>query len=229
MIHRTLAVDRFLSVSQRHYLKDAVIEGCVPFKKAHGRAAYEYMSVDTRFEGVFDKSMKDHATLVLTEMLQAYKGFESFKSVVNVGGGTGASLNRIITKYPRINGINFDLPALVSSAPEYPGIGPSFLPWMGVLPDWSDDRCFDLLKNCYKALPEDGVVIIVEQILPDEVDTDAAHQSIFHFDLIEAGFNVGKLRTAGELETLAKGAGFAGFRPACAVRNHHVIECYKNI
>jgi caffeic acid 3-O-methyltransferase len=41
---------------------------------------------------------------------------------VDVGGGNGSILNMIITKYPAIKGINYDLASVVESSPSYPGI-----------------------------------------------------------------------------------------------------------
>jgi hypothetical protein len=37
-------------------------------------------------------------------------------------GGTGAVLSMIVSKYPSIRGINFDLPHVIEDAPSFPGI-----------------------------------------------------------------------------------------------------------
>jgi caffeic acid 3-O-methyltransferase len=113
----------------RYYLKDAVLEGGIPFNKAHGMTSFEYHGKDLRFNKVFNKGMSDHSTITMKKILETYKGFEGLTSVVDVGGGTGAVLSMIVSKYPSIRGINFDLPHVIEDAPSYPGMGLSKLYW----------------------------------------------------------------------------------------------------
>lgn len=58
----------------------------------------------------------------MKKILQIYDGFEGLNTVVDVGGGTGATLNMIISKHPSIKGINFDLPHVIEDAPSYQGL-----------------------------------------------------------------------------------------------------------
>lgn len=83
--------------------------------------AFEYHGTDPRFNKVFNRGMSDHSTITMKKILEDYKGFEGLKSLVDVGGGTGATLNMILSKYPNIKGINFDLPHVIEDAPAYPG------------------------------------------------------------------------------------------------------------
>ncbi|KAL3500450.1 hypothetical protein ACH5RR_039543 [Cinchona calisaya] len=53
-----------------------------------------------------------------------------------------------------------------------------------ILHDWDDEHCLKLLRNCYKALPEDGKIIIVEGIvLVNPESSDAACRSNIQIDL----------------------------------------------
>ncbi|KAJ0967132.1 hypothetical protein J5N97_024049 [Dioscorea zingiberensis] len=103
-------------------LKDAVLDGSIPFVKANGVTMYEYHSKDAMFTEKFNKGMFNQTTLLMKKMLETYKGFESLKVLVDVGGGLGATLGIILSKYPHIKGINFDLPFVVSEAPAIPGV-----------------------------------------------------------------------------------------------------------
>ncbi|CBI34619.3 unnamed protein product, partial [Vitis vinifera] len=49
-------------------------------------------------------------------------GFEGLKPLVDVGGGNGSILNVIVSKYPSIKGINFDLAPVIEKSPSYPGV-----------------------------------------------------------------------------------------------------------
>ena len=83
--------------------------------------AFEYHGTDPRFNKVFNNGMSGHSSITMKKILEAYKGFEGLNSVVDVGGRTGATINMIISKYPTIKGINFDLPHVNDDAPSYPG------------------------------------------------------------------------------------------------------------
>lgn len=106
----------------RYHLKDAVLEGGLPFDKAHGMNAAEYVKKDARFGELFKSSMKEFNPILMETILEMYKGFEGLTSLVDVGGGDGTLLKMIISKHPSIKGINFDLAALIQNSPSYPGI-----------------------------------------------------------------------------------------------------------
>ncbi|XP_059634463.1 caffeic acid 3-O-methyltransferase-like [Cornus florida] len=221
-------------------LKSAVVEGGIPFNKVHGTHAFDYPGKDPRFNEVFNKAMKNHTTIVIKKILESYKGFEHLTKLVDVGGGLGVTLNMITSKYPAIKGINFDLPHVIRHAPPYPGIehlggdmfesvpegAAIFMKW--ILHDWSDEHCLKLLKNCYKALPDNGKVIVVEGILPVLPETSSAVKSICQIDLVMLTQNPGgKERTQQEFLALATGAGFAGIRMECFACNFWAMEFYK--
>ncbi|KAK9075133.1 hypothetical protein SSX86_003453 [Deinandra increscens subsp. villosa] len=221
-------------------LDDAVVNGGVPFDKVHGAHAFEYPALDKRFNEVFNKAMINHTTIVMKEILKHYCGFDNVKSLVDVGGGLGITLNMIVSKHPTIKGINFDLPHVIKHAPLYQGIehiggdmfkkvpqaDAIFMKW--ILHDWDDNSCVKLLKNCYKALPDNGKVVIVEGILPFVPDTSSFVKVNTHIDAIMMTQNPGgKERTGDEFLALAKDAGFMGIRKECFVCNFWVMEFYK--
>ena len=104
-----------------YYLKDAVLDGGIPFNKAYGMTAFEYHGKDPRFNKVFNAGMSNHSTVSMKKMLEIYRGFDGLKVLVDVGGGVGATLNMIISAHPSIKGINFDLPHVIADAPSFTG------------------------------------------------------------------------------------------------------------
>uniref|UniRef100_A0A224X486 caffeate O-methyltransferase n=1 Tax=Hypericum androsaemum TaxID=140968 RepID=A0A224X486_HYPAN len=223
-----------------YQLKDVVLEGGIPFNKAHGMSSFEYHTKDLRYNKVFNNAMNAHSTVIMKKLLETYDGFTGIKSVVDVGGGIGASLNMIISKYPSIKGINFDLPHVIMDAPSYTGVkhvggdmfanvpkgDAIFMKW--ICHDWNDERCLTFLKNCYDALPVDGKMIVVECILPKVPENSLANKQVFHLDLLMMAINPGsKERTEKEFEALAMGAGFQDFQVICCVSGFHVMEFLK--
>ncbi|KAK7349369.1 hypothetical protein VNO77_06685 [Canavalia gladiata] len=221
-------------------LKGAILEGGVPFNRVYGMHAFEYPAVDPRFNDVFNKAMFNITTIVTKRMLEVYQGFEKINRLVDVGGGLGINLKLIVAKYPHIHGINFDLPHVLEHAPAYPGVehvggdmfesvpkgDAIFMKW--ILHDWSDEHCLKLLKNCHKAIPDDGKVIIVDFMLPNLPEGTIAAKTGFQGDLLMMTQNPGgKERTQNQFLELALGAGFSGIKLASYVSGFSVIEFYK--
>ncbi|URE24201.1 caffeic acid [Musa troglodytarum] len=288
-----------------YYLKDAVLDGGIPFNKAYGMTAFEYYGADARFNKVFNEGMRNHSTIITKKLVDIYRGFEGVKVLVDVGGGIGATLYMITAKHPHIRGINFDLPHVISEAPPYPGVehvggdmfasvpsgdaifmkgvfnidlimlahnpggkertdkefeglakeagfsgfkasyifantwhigGDMFasvpsgdailMKW--ILHDWSDELCVKILRNCWKALPEKGRVILVECVLPVVPEPTGRRRGVFDLDVVMMVQNPGgKERTETEFEGLARDAGFSGFNAAYIYANAWIIELTK--
>nr|GEV60961.1 caffeic acid 3-O-methyltransferase-like [Tanacetum cinerariifolium] len=221
-------------------VEEAVLEGGTPFDKVHGTSGFEYTGLDARFSEIFNKAMVETSIIVIKEVLNCYHGFNNLKSLVDIGGGLGITLNMVRSKYPKIKGINLDLPHVIQHAPQYPGIehvggdmfqnlpqgDAIFMKW--VLHGWSDSNCIKLLKNCYKSLPEHGKVIVVDKILPVLPDTCSYTKCGTNQDTIMMTQTPGgKERTEDEFLALAKGAGFGGMRKTCKVCTFWVMEFYK--
>ncbi|KAK4436175.1 Caffeic acid 3-O-methyltransferase [Sesamum alatum] len=223
-----------------YHLKDAVLAGGIPFNRAYGMSAFEYLATDPRFNKIFNQAVSEQSTIFMKQILEKYKGFEGVKSLVDVGGGIGASLKMILSKYPSIKAINFDLPHVIQDAPSYPGVehvggdmfasvpkaDAIFMKW--ICHDWSDAHCRKLLKNCYEALPENGKVIIADSILPEDPNSGLSFQRAAHSDVIMLAFNPGgKERSEMEFQALAQYAGFREVRKVCCAFNIWIIEFHK--
>ncbi|CAL0302200.1 unnamed protein product [Lupinus luteus] len=221
-------------------LEGAILEGGVPFNRVHGMHAFEYPSVDPRFNKVFNNAMISITTIAMKSILEVYKGFEHINKLVDVGGGLGINLKLITSKYPNVKGINFDLPHVIEHAPPYDGVehvggdmfesvpngDAIFMKW--ILHDWSDEHCLKLLKNCYKAIPNDGKVIVVDSILPIVPDTTAYSKNAFVSDLLMLTQNPGgKERTQKEIMDLATKSGFSCIKLMCCVNGLWVMEFFK--
>ncbi|KEH40859.1 caffeic acid O-methyltransferase [Medicago truncatula] len=105
-------------------VKDAIINpnNNDHFHKVHGSPAYKYLEKNQELNQIFNKAMAQSGPLEMKRILTLYKGFEEVSTLVDVGGGVGNALKQIISEYPSIKGINFDLPQVVQDAPTHPGI-----------------------------------------------------------------------------------------------------------
>ncbi|KAL5998620.1 hypothetical protein ACLOJK_009563 [Asimina triloba] len=225
-----------------HYLKDAVLEGSVPFEKANGGAGlYEIFNKEANTSRSFADAMHGMSVKIMRTVLDGYRGFEGLKQVVDVGGGAGTALMMLTSKYPHIRGINFDLPGLTETNPPIPGVkhvgGDMFesvpsgdaiiLKW--ILHNWDDEHCVKILKNCCKALPDTGKVIVIEYILDDGEDTNRSGPcyAITCEVWMIANFSGGKERSLEEYEALAKMGGFCDMKAFLMPDGLAAIEFYK--
>ena len=106
----------FRFYTRRSNMKHMLLDGSNPFVKTHGVPVHEHENKDPYFKDMFNKAMFNQTTIFMKKMIQNYKGLESLNVLVDVGGGHGAILSIILSKYPHIKAINFDLPHVVSKA-----------------------------------------------------------------------------------------------------------------
>ena len=85
------------------------------------------------------------------------------------------------------------------------------------------------MKNCHKALPEKGKVIVVDTIIPVAAETSLHARHAFDLDLnMLTNSPGGKERTEPEFQELANAARFVGgVKPICCVNGFWVMEFYK--
>lgn len=85
-----------------------------------------------------------------------------------------------------------------------------------------------ILRKCYDAIPKNGKVIVVEEILPVMPETKAAVKSTSQTDVIMMTKNPGgKERSQQEFQALATAAGFNGVEFECCGCNFWVMEFLK--
>ncbi|VVA93625.1 unnamed protein product [Arabis nemorensis] len=223
------------------HLKDMILDGKDAFTSAHGMRLFEYTGSNEQFAQKFNQGMSEVSTMTMKKVLEVYKGFETVNTLVDVGGGIGTVIGLIISKYPHIKGINFDLTSGLAHAPSYPGVehvsgdmfteipkgDAIFMKW--ILHDWTDEDCVKILKNCWKSLSEGGKVIIVEMITPVKPKiNDFSSNIVFAMDMsMLAQCSGGKERSFSQIETLALKSGFLRCEIICYAYSYCVIEFYK--
>ncbi|KAM5574909.1 (S)-scoulerine 9-O-methyltransferase [Rosa sericea] len=234
------------TVKSLSMLKETVLEpGSCPFNKAHGVSAYEYMSEKPELSQLFNKAMGQSSILDFEEVLNVYKGFEEVEELMDVGGGNGTTIAKVVSRYPHIHGINFDLPNAVAQgiAKYQAGVkhvgGDMFelipnaqsIMLKQVLHNWDDDVCKKILKRCREALPENGKVIVVEFAIPEIVENTTDLKKIVTLDVIMMACHGSRERTTAEFDDLSKAVGFGETKifpisHGCFVMELHKLKTY---
>lgn len=219
-------------------------EGSEPFRKANGKPAYLYYGDDPNANELMLKAMWGISVPFIKAMLDGYEGgFDGVRTLVDVGGSSGACLDMIMKRVPTVEaGVNFDLPEVVAGAPEFPGVthvggdmfksvprgDAIFMKW--VLMTWTDDECRKILKNCYDALPEGGgKVIACEPVEPDVADGSCRTRALLASDVfVMAIYSAqGRGRTEEDFRQLGFSAGFPSFRAIYVDPYYTVLEFSK--
>ncbi|CAM6101056.1 unnamed protein product [Calypogeia fissa] len=200
----------------------AVLDGIDPFEATNGTDLFHYTSISPGFNRVFNDALTCRAKTMNWTVANHYAGFHDIKTLVDVGGCRGQALASIVGRHPHIQGINFDLPHVIATAPAIPGVkhvsGDMFdrIPQADavlmeqVLHDWNDEKCLEILKKCYDATPANGKVMIRENVLRSTADRSAQSRVAHAANLGMLSYcGEGKERTADEWQVLISEAGFS--------------------
>ncbi|XP_076952956.1 desmethylxanthohumol 6'-O-methyltransferase-like [Bidens hawaiensis] len=228
-----------LTFSPFYNMNQAIQEGGTPASKTYGMEIWDLFAQNPQANKIFNEAMVCLSRIQMEAIMSTYD-FGSLKgTLVDVGGGLGATLNEIVTKYPHIKGINFDLPHVISSAPSYEGIahvggdmftsippGDSFFMKL-ILHNWSDDKCVQILKNCRESITERTGKVIIADIVLNPGGDDVFDDARISFDIIMLGcFVGGKERTKADWKRILEEAGFRRYKFIKIPTIVSVIECY---
>lgn len=155
--------------------------------------------------------------------------FTGRKVIADLGGGGGALLAAVLDVAPDARGILVDLPASIDAARprfehgdlaarctliaadllETVPAGADVYMIKHVLHGRSDDKAIAILRNCRKAVPANGRLLIIEFLLPDVVSrADSSLESRFMSDLNMMVVTGGKERNSLEWSALLGASGF---------------------
>ncbi|KAG6589030.1 Acetylserotonin O-methyltransferase, partial [Cucurbita argyrosperma subsp. sororia] len=214
--------------------------GRFPFEAAHGMDVWGYAAANPKHNRLINEAMGCSTGLVVAAILDGCQGiFDGVGSLVDVGGGNGATLSVVVKACSWIRGINFDLSHVVSTSPVYervehvagdmfdfvPNADAAFIKW--TLHDWNDEECITILKNCKEAIPKNtGKVIIVDAVIDEKEETEQSDVGLMLDLVMMAHTSTGKERTRKEWEYVINAAGFSRFTVTRIQAIQSVIECF---
>ncbi|XP_057819954.2 desmethylxanthohumol 6'-O-methyltransferase-like [Cryptomeria japonica] len=203
-----------------HHLHECVLQDTNGFEKAHGKDLWAYGKDDPLVNNVVNDCMSTVTDLGMEQIVSCYDGFKDVKTLVDVGGGKGTALAHIVKVYRHIHGINYDLPHVVQTAPSIAGIenvGGSMFDSIpsadaifvkNVFIDWDEEKCEQILGNCHKALPENGKLIVAENITMEGSMSNKSNDKVVDLVMIVLA-NGGKERSEKEWKRLLQKSGFS--------------------
>ena len=204
-------------------LDRSVRTGKAAFEGRFEMSIWQHYSCDERAARNFDRAMTELSNVVVPSVVAAYD-VSGFRSAVDVGGGQGMLLYSFLEANPGLEGILFDLPAVIkggiAAAPsshvngrcrrqagdmfaEVPHGGDVyFLKW--ILHDWDDTHAIKILTNVRRAIAPAGRLLAVESMIP----CDGRPSFAKLMDLKMLVMSGGRERTEKEFSNLFLRAGF---------------------
>ncbi len=194
-------------------------------EEVYGKPAFEAIYSDPEVAYDFNLAMTCFSRRIAPALLEAYD-FSGIGTLMDVAGGHGAVLCEILTRYPNMRGILFDIPNVIEEAnchicalkmdercqtvvgdffQEIPSGADAYY-MQHILHDWNDEKCLKILANCRKALAgqPDGRLLIVDMVVPENSDPHPSKWLDIEMLLMPGG----RERTRGEWEALFNKAGF---------------------
>ena len=179
MVGRLMGDEHYLGWAD---LLHSVRSGEGAFRHRYGMSLFEWYPQNPRRGAIFDGAMGDHSRAQIDALLAAYD-FSGITHLVDVGGGRGLLLQKVLASYPALRGTLFDQPQVVAPVavpPELAGrLGVQGGDFFAAVPagadayllkhiihDWGDDACLRILEHIRSAMAPGARVLLVEQVIP---------------------------------------------------------------
>ncbi len=221
----------------------SVKTGKPAFEQVTGMPIFAYTAQNPEFAAVFDQAMTSASAIFNPAILHAYD-FSSIKTLVDIGGGQGAFLAAILQANSHLNGIVYDLPHVIEGAKPYlenlglqnrcQAIGGSFLESVpeggdayimkNTLTNWDDEHAVQILKNCHRAMPQGGKLLMAQSVIAPGNQPDIGKFTDLEMLLVTTG---GRERSAAEFEQVLNAAGFQLSRILTTQCPSSIIEAIK--
>ena len=157
------------------------------FEHLYGMPLFQHLAQNPESGKIFDQAMTSNSLIENAAILASYD-FSGFHKLVDVGGGQGHLISSVLKANPKMQGTLFDLPYVIEGAKnltEAEGVsqrcelvGGDFLesvPSGGdayvlkrIIHNWDDKSAIAILKNCHRAMGENGKLLVVEQVIPPD-------------------------------------------------------------
>ncbi|MBO0780322.1 MAG: hydroxyneurosporene methyltransferase [Ktedonobacteraceae bacterium] len=218
-------------------LLTAVRTGKPAYHERFGLPFWEDLQAHSDIAASFDTLMgpEGHGTPDPEVLLTG--GWEEVKTVVDVGGGTGALLAEILRAHPQIQGTLVDFPGTVARAEvllreagvreRVRTVGQSFFDRLpagadlyvlkSILNDWPNQEAQLILIRCAEAARPGGRIVILGGVVADD-----SVSSLLTPEMVLLG---GKERPLTEFQELARSAGLTLLTSGRLPSGHFAVEC----
>jgi SAM-dependent methyltransferase len=226
-------------------LAHSVRTGESAFLKVYGMPHFKWLQANAEEGAIFNEAMTSLTGVAADAVTQAYD-FSRVAKIVDVGGGYGLFLSKILRANPHTSGILFDLPHVAEGARRLltaAGLNARCQVLCGdfftsvpagcdayvlkhILHDWDDARCERILNHCRDAMAPGGRVLVVEMVVPPP--GVPSFSRLIDLEMLAISTN-GKERTEREFADLLAKSGLALARVVPTQSPYSVLEALRAI
>jgi hypothetical protein len=202
---------------------DAVKTGKLAFEQVFGMEPFPYLVQHPELARIFNNAMTSFSLMSAPTVTAAYD-FSSIKKLVDVAGGHGLLISSILKANPHMQGVLFDMPTVIEGAgrlieeagvsdrcekvagnffESVPEGGDAYI-MKHIIHDWDDERSLTILRNCHRAMTENGKLLLVEVLIPPGNEPSFGKIMDIEMMLLPGGTE----RTEAEYRELFAAAGF---------------------
>jgi len=221
-------------------LLQSVRTGESVFRHVHGCEAFEYRARHPEENLLYDRAQAEISRGISDAVAKSYD-FSAFKRVVDVGGGQGGLLVRVLQVWENLRGVLFDQPQVVANADKVLAaagvldrceiVGGSFFDSIpagadgylmkAIVHNWDDEASIRVLRNIREAMRPDGKLLIVERVVGGPNEDLEAKLSDLQMMVALGGLE----RTLEEFTGLFDASGFRLARVVPTGTRYGIIEC----
>jgi hypothetical protein len=237
-----------ITLGEIHYqacgnLFQSVQTGSPAFDNVFGASLFDYLQQNADAADTFNQGMSNLASMLAYAVLMAYD-FTGISSIVDIGGGQGKLLEKLLQFNPGMRGTVFDTSSTIQRSQQQLGNdtwgrrcsyvtgdfftsvpqGADAYLLCGVIHDWDDDRAATILRNCRKAMTKNSRVLLVDMIVPDAAS--ASFSKLLDLNMLV--MNGGRERTVAEFRALLNAADYKLTRIVPTMAPQSVIEAITN-
>jgi predicted transcriptional regulator len=223
-------------------LLQSVKNGKSYYENNYNMSFFDWLEKNPERRKEFDVGMAGVSAYTDIPIAAGYD-FSSFGTLADIGGGRGTQIVTILSAFPRLKGILFELPLTIGilekenivqqdgldgrlklvsgdffkSVP--PGCDAYFM--KSIIHDWDDERSIKILSNCRRAMRQDSKLLLAEHI----VRGDSNEPDFFKFlDVNILALIGGCVRTKEEYSRLLERSGFKLNRVVTTASPFFIIE-----
>lgn len=209
-------------------IEQSVRTGVSGFESAFCQEFYDYLADNEDLAYDFNGFMDFSTQMIAPQLVHLYD-FSAARHVVDVGGGDGTLLAKVLKSNPQTSGTVFDtkegtagIEEVLDAAglrdrcatdygdfltgPVTPGADVYLL--KNIMQDWSDENCVAIMRNCREAAAQDGRILLLLPIIPDwDAEIDPAIFSGTALTDVLMMALTGRDRTEQEIKVLIDAAG----------------------
>ncbi len=220
-------------------LSYSVRTGQPAFEHMYGKALFDYLGEQPEMAKIYNNLMTSGVSGDGAAIANGHD-FSSYRKIVDIGGGHGAQLAYILERYTGLYGVLFDAPPVIAGVKgaivEYiaqgraekvagnffeavPNGGDVYM-LRQVIHDWDDEQAAAILRNCRRAMAENGKILIVEEVIPPGNEPSSGKFTDLNMLLYVGGLE----RTETEYRDLLQQAGLVLARTITTASSFSIME-----